>query len=141
MRLVVLLIALLGITAQSCGSRKVELHKRINDLETTLNIKIRELQLERKKLSEYIYTESFRADSIIEEGGKRKIYNPIIDKKEDQKISEEEKITDIQKEINQTEIDKSSIKDKGTDREQFSWWWIVLFVVVGWNIFLHKDDF
>lgn len=127
-------VLLLTVLLVGCGARKVDLHKRINDIETTLNVKIKELEVERKKLSEYIYSENFRADSIIEENGKRKIYNPIIDKKQEQKVTEEEKTNEVEKDTIQTEKDKSTIKDKVTERAQFNW--LSLFVLLTLGIII-----
>lgn len=116
---------LLALTIWSCGSRKVDLHKRINDIETNLNIKIKELEVNRKQASEYLYSESFRADSIVEENGKRKIYNPSIDKEEKKFESLEEESKEIETEIDKKEIDKSKEKGKHTERKQVSWWYVL----------------
>ncbi|WP_413512222.1 hypothetical protein [Myroides odoratus] len=124
------LIILLSFTILSCGSRKVDLHKRINDIETNLSVKIKELENERKSLSEYIYTENFRADSIIEESGKRKIYNPSTEKKEQKKESLEEKSKQTETDILQTEKDKSQEKDKKIDRKQFNLGPIIILLVI-----------
>lgn len=124
------LIVLLSFIIIGCGSRKVDLHKRINDIETNLSIKIKEIESERKSLSEYIYTENFRADSIIEESGKRKIYNPYTEKKEQKKETLEEKSKQTETDIDQSEKDKSQEKGKHIDRKQFSWWPIIILLAI-----------
>lgn len=56
MRVVVLLIVLLGLAAQSCGSRKVEKHSKSSLEETTTSLqeqtKVTEIHFDRKKVFE-----------------------------------------------------------------------------------------
>lgn len=117
----VCLIALL-LVLSSCGSRKVDLRKRITDIEHTLDIKTKELEIERNKLRVYESSRVVKADSIVEKDGKRTIYNPSTE----EKTTEKEQSSEIEK--TKEEDRKESIKDKGSevdkkvDRKQFNWW-------------------
>lgn len=117
----VYLIALL-LVLSSCGSRKVDLRKRIADVEYNLSIKTKELEIERKKLRVYESSRVIKADSIVEENSKRTIYNPSTEEKTTEKehSSETEKTKEEDKKENAK--DNSSEVDKKVDRKQFNWW-------------------
>lgn len=126
-RCVIYLIVLLFC---SCGSRKVDLQKRITDIENNLSVKIKELEIERNKLRVYESSRIAKADSIVEKDGKRTIYNP----RSEEELMEKEEILEIKKskedEINEYFNDKSSEVDKKVDRRQFDWWGVGVFVAV-----------
>lgn len=119
-------VILLSILFLSCGSRKVDLQKRINDIETNLKVKIKELEVERSKIKIYESSRIFKADSIVEKEGKRIIYNPSSEEKEKSKEESTEKEKSKEEDIQESTKDKSTIKDKTTDRKQFNWWGIIL---------------
>lgn len=119
-------IILLSILFLSCGSRKVDLQKRINDIETNLKVKIKELEVERSKIKIYESSRIFKADSIVEKEGKRTIYNPSSEEKEKSKEESTEKEKSKEEDIQESTKDKSTIKDKTTDRKQFNWWGIII---------------
>ncbi|MGS4345090.1 hypothetical protein ACKUSY_05660 [Myroides odoratus] len=119
-------IILLSILFMSCGSRKVDIQKRINDIETNLKVKIKELEVERSKMKIYESSRVFKADSIVEKDGKRTIYNPSSEEKEKSKEESTEKEKSKEEDIQENTKDKSTIKDKTTDRKQFNWWGIII---------------
>lgn len=110
----------------SCGSRKVDLRKRITDIEHNLDVKTKELEIERNKLRVYESSRIVKADSIVEKDGKRTIYNPSTEEKttEKEQSSETEKTKDEEKKENTKE--NSSEVDKKVDRKQFNWRWIII---------------
>ncbi|QQU04228.1 hypothetical protein [Myroides odoratus] len=123
-------IILLSILLMNCGSRKVELQKRINDIETNLSVKIKELEIERSKIKIYETSRVFKADSIVEQNGKRTIYNPSSEEKEKGKEESVEKENKKEEDIQESTKDKSTTKDKITDRKQFNWWGIILPLII-----------
>lgn len=68
MRVVLLLIVLLGLAVQSCGSRKVEKHSKSSLEETNTSFqeqtKVTEIQFDRKKVFEIMRELSIRNGSI-----------------------------------------------------------------------------
>lgn len=126
----IILISIVVLLACSCGSRKVDLRKRITDIEHTLDIKTKELEIERNKLRIYESSRIVKADSIVEENGKRTVYNPSTEEKttEKEQSSEIEKTKKEDKKENTK--DNSSEVDKKVDRKQFDWWGIGLTIVV-----------
>ncbi|MGG5506713.1 MULTISPECIES: hypothetical protein [unclassified Myroides] len=127
MRYTYILFALLLV---GCGSRKVDLQKRINDIETNLKVKIKELEVERSKMKIYESSRVFKADSIVEKDGKRTIYNPSSEEKEKSKEESTEKEKSKEENIQENTKDKSTIKDKTVDRKQFNWWGIIIPIAV-----------
>lgn len=143
---VITLIAVLFVFI-ACGSRKVDIQNRIKELESNLSIKLQELEIERKKLYEYMYSENFRADSIVETADKRTIYNPTSDKKK----SGKEEITESKKnketEINNNLSESNTESNKKTDREQFNvfksiiQFWpvlLILFIIILFRKNIHR---
>lgn len=115
------LIALLLVLC-SCGSRKVDLRKQITDIEHSLSIKTKELEIERNKLRLYESSRIVKADSIVEENGKRTIYNPSSEEKTTEKEQSSEVEKAKEKDIKENLKESSSEVDKKVDRRQFNWW-------------------
>lgn len=132
-------ILLLSIIFLSCGSRKVDLQKRINDIETNLKVKIKELEVERSKIKIYESSRVFKADSIVEKEGKRTIYNPSSEEKEKSKEESTEKEKSKEEDIQENAKDKSTTKEKTVDRKQFNWWGILLpILLVAFLIYIFR---
>lgn len=94
----ILLTILLCLTIWSCGSRKVDVNRSVTNVDTNLELNTKEIEFERKKIQEYLYSENLRADSIVFENDKTTIYNPNTWKivAEKQEASEIEKIQEIE---------------------------------------------
>ncbi|WP_060872863.1 hypothetical protein [Myroides odoratus] len=136
---VVLLIALLGLAAQSCGSRKVEKHSKSSLEETSTSLqeqtKVTEIQFDRKKVFEIMRELNVRNGSIT--------FNPdgsVTAKGDEIDLSskdagEELESTKIKEENAQLSFDQDEKKTeeedgKKVDRKQFGWWGIVILVFI-----------
>lgn len=125
------------LVLSSCGSRKVDLRKRIIDIEHSLDVKTKELEIERNKLRLYESSRVAKADSIVEENGKRTIYNPSSEEKVKEKEEFSETVKKKEEEKKENTKDKSSEVDKKVDRKQFSWWGVG-FGLIGIAFLLYK---
>ncbi|QQU04042.1 hypothetical protein [Myroides odoratus] len=139
MRVVVLLIVLLGLAAQSCGSRKVEKHSKSSLEETKTSLqeqtKVTEIQFDRKKVFEIMRELNIRNGSItFNPDGSVTAKGDEIDLK-NKEAGEELESTKVKEENAQLSFDqdeKKAEEDKGkkVDREQFGWWGILFFFII-----------
>lgn len=137
MRVIVLLVVLLGLAVQSCGSRKVEKHSKSSLEETSTSIqeetKINEIQIDRKKVFEIMRELNIRNGSIIfNTDGSITAKGDEIDLK-NKEAGEELESVGIKEESTQLNIDQNEKKSEEEDekkvkREQFGWWGILLLI-------------
>jgi hypothetical protein len=133
------LLIILSLVFIGCGSLKKDKTKHTvnEEIHTSLNEekKTQELEYERKQLYELIYNTNLRADSIIQtKDGTTKIYNPSIkiegkETKQDdvkEKDKKEDIITDFKVEEKKEELNTSI----HIDRKQYSWWPVVIPVLI-----------
>lgn len=109
----ILLTILLSITIWSCGSRKVDINRSVTNVDTNLELNTKEIEFERKKIQEYLYSENLIADSIVFENDKTTIYNPNTWKivAEKQETSEVDKSKEIElKEV--AKVNSESVEKK-----------------------------
>lgn len=124
------MIYIIVLLVCSCGSRKVDLQKRITDIEHNLSVKIKELEIERNKLRVYESSRVVKADSVVEKNGKRTIYNArseeMLTEKEESSENEKSKEgqSKVSASVNSVEIDKK------IDKKQFDWWGVGVSIVV-----------
>jgi len=135
MRVVVLLIVLLGLAAQSCGSRKVEKHSKSSLEETSTSLqeqtKVTEIHFDRKKVFEIMRELNIRNGFIT--------FNPdgsITAKGDEIGLSNKEageelesvgvKEENAQVDLVQDEKKAEEEDGKKVERKQFSWWGIIL---------------
>lgn len=137
MRLVVLTI-LLSLTLWSCGSRKVNRSKSINQVElqqqkevsNDIQLQVVDKVVQRFKKSEIIFS---AAEISIAPDGSVSIKEPLIENKATEEAIEVESKLDI---VDQTKIEEKASESvlekdnvKEVDRKQFNWLWLV--VVLG----------
>lgn len=145
MRVVVWLIVLLGLTVQSCGSRKVDKHSKSSLEETSTSLqeqtKATEIQFDRKKVFEIMRELNIRNGaitfnpdgSITAKGDEIGLKNKEAGEElESTKVKEE----NIQLNLNQDEKKAEEEDEKKVEREQFSWWGIIIIVIVVFFVFL-----
>lgn len=135
MRVVVLLIVLLGLAVQSCGSRKVEKHSKSSLEETSTSLqeqtKVTEILFDRKKVFEIMRELNIRNGFItFNTDGSITAKGDEIDLK-NKEAGEELESAKIKEENSQLNFDQNEKKTeeedgKKVDRKQFSWWGIIL---------------
>lgn len=153
MRVIVLLIVLLGLAAQSCGSRKVEKHSKssLEESKTSLQeqMKITEIQFDRKKVFEIMRELNIRNGSItFNSDGSVTAKGDEIDMKNKEADQELESVG-IKEENTQVDIvqDESKTEEengKKVDRKRSRWWLgLTFFLIAGlvwcfWNYITKK---
>ncbi|WP_156424208.1 hypothetical protein [Myroides odoratus] len=150
MRVVVLLIVMLGLVAQSCGSRKVEKYSKssLNESKTSLweQTKVTEIHFNRKKVFEIMRELNIRNGSItFNTDGSITAKGDEIDLK-NKEASEEVESTKAKEEVAQLSFDQDEKKTeeengKKVEREQFSWWCFWIFIILISVFFYLKNLF
>jgi len=138
MRLVVLTI-LLSLTIWSCGSRKVNRVKSINQVELQQQKEVaNDIQLQavdkivqRFKKSEMKFS---AAEISIAPDGSVSIKEPVIENKATEEATEVQSKLDI---VDQTKVEEKASESllekenvKEVEREQFNWWWVIFFISI-----------
>lgn len=144
MRIISVLVVLLLF---GCGSRKVDKSESIQVIEQQSVKEVKndlELSVKDSFLNRYVNKNSrFKADEIkIEKDGGIVISNPVVEAVEEMKESAgvvESKLTDKgSSEVKEHVSASVSEKAKKVDREQYSWWGIlvpvILLLVVGYCV-------
>lgn len=138
MRLVILTI-LLSLTLWSCGSRKVNKSKSINQVELNQQKEVAndiQLQVADKIVQRFAKSEtkfSAKEISITPDGGIN-IKEPVIENKASEEVIEVQSKLDIvdqsivQEKASESVLEKNN--EKEVEREQFNWWWIIFSVGV-----------
>lgn len=139
MRIIVLMVVLLGLTAQSCGSRKVEKHSKSSLEETKTSLqeqtKVTEIQFDRKMVFEIMRELNIRNGSItFNPDGSVTAKGDEIDLK-NKEVGEELESGSIKEEGSQLIFDQEEKKEEDEDgkkveREQFSWWGVISFIIL-----------
>ncbi|MDM1408046.1 hypothetical protein [Myroides sp. DF42-4-2] len=148
MRVVVLLVVLLGLAAQSCGSRKVEKHSKLSIEETNSSFqelaKVTEIHFDRKKVFEIMRelnirngSITFNTDgSITANGDEIDLKNKEAGEEQENQLTKEEN-TNLY--INQNEKKEEGRDDVKIDRKQFNWWGIIIpIAVIAFLIYLFR---
>lgn len=149
MRLVVLTI-LLGLTIWSCGSRKVNKSKSINqvesyqqkEVESDIQLQVVDKIVQRFKKSEMKFS---AAEISIAPDGSVHIKEAAIENKATEVTTEVESKLDVVEETKVKERSSESVLEKDSikevEREQFNWWWVIfsisifgVVIVVGYKI-------
>lgn len=148
MRVVVLLIGLLGLAAQSCGSRKVEKHSKSSIDETNTSLQeqttVAEIQWDRKKVFEIMRelnirngAITFNTDgSITAKGDEIGLSNKEVGEELESGAVKEKssQLNFYQEEKKVEEEDKKKV-----EREQFDWWYvIILIILIYFSVILKK---
>ncbi|WP_158962606.1 hypothetical protein [Myroides fluvii] len=150
MRIVVLLIVMLGLVAQSCGSRKVEKHSKSSLEETSTSLqeqtKVTEIQFDRKRIFEIMRELNIRNGSItFNPDGSVTAKGDEIDLK-NKEAGEELESIEVKEEDTKLDLDqkeKKTEEDNGkkVDREQFGWWGIIVPIgVIGFLIYMFRKS-
>lgn len=139
MRVIVLLIVMLGLVAQSCGSRKVEKHSKSSLEETNTSLqeqtKVTEIQFDRKKVFEIMRELNVRKGEItIQSDGTIHIKGDEIDLNSKEAGGKLEsgliKEANTSFNIGQDLIKKDDQNDVRIDRKQFNWWGVIIPIVI-----------
>ncbi|WP_413513271.1 hypothetical protein [Myroides odoratus] len=139
MRVVVLLVVLLGLTVQSCGSRKVERHSKSSLEESWASLQeqktVTEIYFDRKKVFEIMRELNIRNGSItFNTDGSITAKGDEIGLS-DKEAGEQIESTKVKEENSQAVFGQNEKKieeedGKKVERKQFSWWWIIMLLTI-----------